>query len=72
MVDTGICIGDTVEDTIAAWKQTFVRISAWYTCRISHDAMCPKETVIKELKMFMEKVLPELGILNYEKVQAKE
>jgi hypothetical protein len=34
--------------------------------------MCPKETVIKELKMFMEKVLPELGILNYEKVQAKE
>jgi len=34
--------------------------------------MCPKETVIEELEIFMEKVLPELEIPDYDQLQAAE
>jgi hypothetical protein len=72
MVDTGIFIGGTVEDTIAEWKHTYERIPAEYICLIWHYAQCPKETVIEELEIFMEKVLPELEIPDYDQVQAAE
>jgi len=72
MVDTGIFIGGTVEDTIAEWKHTCERIPAEYICLIWHYAQCPKETVIEELEIFMEKVLPELEIPDYDQVQAAE
>ena len=66
VVGTGIFIGGTVEETIAEWKQTIERIPAEYICLIWHYAMCPKETVIEELKIFMEQVLPQLEIPDYE------
>jgi len=72
MVDTGIFIGGTVEDTIAEWKHTYERIPSEYICLIWHYAMCPKETVIEELEIFMEKVLPELEIPDFDVVQAAE
>ncbi len=72
MVDTGIFIGGTVDDTIAEWKATYERIPAEYICLIWHYAQCPKETVIEELEIFMEKVLPELDIPEYDQVQAAE
>jgi len=72
MVGTGIFIGGSVEDTIAEWKQTLERIPAEYICLIWHYAMCPKETVIEELEIFMEKVLPELEIPDYDQLQAAE
>lgn len=72
MVDTGIFIGGTVEDTIAEWKHTYERIPSEYICLIWHYAMCPKETVIEELEIFMEKVLPELDIPDFDPVQPAE
>ena len=72
MVDTGIFIGGSVEDTIAEWKHTYERIPSEYICLIWHYAMCPKETVIEELEIFMEKVLPELDIPDFDEVQAAE
>ncbi|MBT4905948.1 MAG: LLM class flavin-dependent oxidoreductase [Rhodospirillaceae bacterium] len=68
MVDTGIFIGGTVEDTIAEWKHTYERIPSEYICLIWHYAMCPKEKVIEELEIFMEKVLPELDIPDFDPV----
>jgi len=72
MVDTGIFIGGSLEDTIAEWKHTYERIPAEYICLIWHYAQCPKEKVIEELEIFMEKVLPELEIPDYDQVQAAE
>jgi len=72
MVDTGIFIGGSVEDTIAEWKHTYERIPSEYICLIWHYAMCPKERVIEELEIFMEKVLPELDIPDFDEVQAAE
>lgn len=68
MVDTGIFIGGSVEDTIAEWKHTYERIPSEYICLIWHYAMCPKEKVIEELEIFMEKVLPELDIPDFDPV----
>ncbi len=68
MVDTGIFIGGTVEDTIAEWKHTYERMPSEYICLIWHYAMCPKEKVIEELEIFMEKVLPELDIPDFDPV----
>ena len=72
VVDTGIFIGGTVEDTIAEWKHTYERIPSEYICLIWHYAMYPKETVIEELEIFMEKVLPELYIPDFDLVQLAE
>ena len=72
MVDTGIFIGGSVEDTIAEWKHTYERIPSEYICLIWHYAMCPKETVIEELEIFMEKVLPELEIPDFDPVLPAE
>ena len=72
MVDTGIFIGGTVEDTIAEWKHTYERIPSEYICLIWHYAMCPKEKVIEELEIFMEKVLPELDIPDFDPVLPAE
>ena len=47
-------------------NKTIERIPAEYICLIWRYAMCPKETVIEELKIFMEQVLPELEIPDYE------
>lgn len=68
MVDTGIFIGGSVEHTIAEWKHTYERIPSEYICLIWHYAMCPKEKVIEELEIFMEKVLPELDIPDFDPV----
>ncbi len=65
MKDSGIFIGGTVDESIAAWRQTYDQVPAEYITLIWHWAQQPKDDMMEELTLFMEKVLPELEIPDF-------
>lgn len=60
MKDSGIFIGGDVDQSIAAWKETYEECPAEYITLIWHWAQQPKDDMLEELQLFMDKVLPEL------------
>tara|TARA_B100000029_G_scaffold472369_1_gene512823 strand:+ start:1519 stop:2745 length:1227 start_codon:yes stop_codon:yes gene_type:complete len=65
MKDSGIFIGGTLDESIEAWKETYAEVPAEYITLIYHWAQQPKEDMMEELSLFMEKVLPELEIPDF-------
>jgi len=60
MKESGIFMGGTVEQLKQQWRDTYAALPAEYITLIWHYAQCPKEVVLEELDVFMNKVLPEL------------
>jgi hypothetical protein len=65
MVDTGFYTGGTLDDCIAYWQGTFERIPCEYITLIWHWAQQPKDALLEEMRLFMEKVVPELDVPDY-------
>jgi alkanesulfonate monooxygenase SsuD/methylene tetrahydromethanopterin reductase-like flavin-dependent oxidoreductase (luciferase family) len=60
MQDSGIFMGGTVEQLKQQWRVIYAALPAEYITLIWHYAQCPKQVVLDELDVFMNKVLPEL------------
>ncbi len=65
MKDSDIFIGGTVDESIAAWKKVYDQVPCEYITLIWHWAQQPKEDMLEELQLFMDKVLPELEIPDF-------
>ncbi len=53
-------MGGTVDDTIRDWQEVYSRIPCEYITLIWHWAQEPKDELLEEMRLFMEKVVPEL------------
>jgi alkanesulfonate monooxygenase SsuD/methylene tetrahydromethanopterin reductase-like flavin-dependent oxidoreductase (luciferase family) len=60
MMSSGFLVGGTVDDTIRYWRNLYARMPFEYITLIWHFAQQPKDLVLEELQLFMEKVRPEL------------
>jgi len=69
MKDSDIFIGGTVDESIKAWKRIYDQVPCEYITLIWHWAQQPKDDMLEELQLFMEKVLPELETPDFEPVQ---
>ena len=65
MQNTSFLTGGTVDDTIRYWRGIFDRAPFEYITLIWHFAQQPKDLVLEEMQLFMEKVRPELEIPDY-------
>ena len=70
MEDSGIFIGGTVDESIRQWRDLFDRVPSEYVTLIWHWAQVPKDVMMEELQLFMDKVLPELEIPDFEPIPA--
>ena len=68
MKESGIFIGGTVDEAIAEWKSIYEQVPCEYITLIWHWAQQPKEDMLEELQIFMDKVLPELDTPDFEPV----
>lgn len=53
-------LGGTIDDAIADWQEIYSRIPCEYITLIWHWAQQPKDELLEEMQLFMEKVIPEL------------
>ena len=60
MKDSDIFVGGTVDDSIKAWRNIYDQVPCEYITLIWHWAQQPKDDMLEELRLFMDKVLPEL------------
>ena len=65
MKDSNIFIGGTIDESIRAWQALFEQAPCEYVTLIWHWAQQPKDDMLEELRLFMERVLPELEIPDY-------
>ncbi len=65
MKDSGIFIGGTIDDSIRAWQALFAQAPCEYVTLIWHWAQQPRDDMLEELRLFMERVLPEIEIPDY-------
>ena len=65
MKASDIFIGGTVDDSIRAWQNLFEQVPCEYITLIWHWAQQPKDDMLEELRLFMEKVLPELEVPDF-------
>ena len=73
MTESGIFVGGTVDDVTREWVSMYKEVPAEYITLIFHYAQQPKDDVLKELELFMTKVLPELDFPgSAESAQAAE
>ena len=70
MKDSEIFIGGTIDESIRQWRVIFDRVPVEYVTLIWHWAEQPKDDMLEEMRLFMEKVLPELEIPDYAKKAA--
>ena len=71
MKDSDIFIGGTVDESIKAWKHIYDQVPCEYITLIWHWAQQPKDDMMEELQLFMDKVLPELETPEFEPVGQK-
>jgi len=60
IMNSGIYIGGTVEKARRDWIELYEQVPAEYITLIYHYAQQPKESVIRELELFMTEVWPHL------------
>ena len=73
MKDSGIFIGGTVDECIAEWKGIYEQVPCEYITLIWHWAQQPKDDMLEELQTFLDKVVPELDVPDFQPVtQAAE
>jgi hypothetical protein len=65
MKNTSFLTGGTVDDAIRYWRGIFDQAPFEYITLIWHFAQQPKDLVLEEMQLFMEKVLPELEVPDY-------
>ncbi|MEQ8661047.1 MAG: LLM class flavin-dependent oxidoreductase [Gammaproteobacteria bacterium] len=65
MKDAEIFIGGTIDESIRQWRVIYDRCPAEYIVLIWHWAEQPKDDMLEELRLFMEKVLPALEIPDF-------
>lgn len=65
MKDSNIFIGGTIDESIRAWQALFEQAPCEYVTLIWHWAQQPKDDMLEELRLFMERVLPELEVPDY-------
>lgn len=65
MQNTSFLTGGTVDDAIAYWRGIFDQAPFEYITLIWHFAQQPKDLVLEEMQLFMDKVLPELEVPDY-------
>jgi alkanesulfonate monooxygenase SsuD/methylene tetrahydromethanopterin reductase-like flavin-dependent oxidoreductase (luciferase family) len=65
MVDTGFYTGGTLDDCIRYWQGTFARIPCEYITLIWHWAQQPKDELLEEMRLFIDKVVPELEVPDW-------
>jgi alkanesulfonate monooxygenase SsuD/methylene tetrahydromethanopterin reductase-like flavin-dependent oxidoreductase (luciferase family) len=70
MKDSEIFIGGTIDESIRQWRVIYDVVPAEYITLIWHWAEQPKDDMLEEMRLFMEKVLPELEIPDYAKKAA--
>jgi len=70
--ESGIFIGGTLDSVIAQWQALYAQVPAEYITLIFHYAQQPKEDMLRELELFMTKVVPELEAAPAEVPQAAQ
>ncbi|MGE0254794.1 MAG: LLM class flavin-dependent oxidoreductase [Alphaproteobacteria bacterium] len=65
MKDSDIFIGGTVDESIRAWRKIYDQAPAEYLTLIWHWAQQPKDDMLEELRLFLDKVLPELDVPDF-------
>ncbi|MBT5944448.1 MAG: LLM class flavin-dependent oxidoreductase [Rhodospirillaceae bacterium] len=70
MKDSQLFIGGTVDECVAGWKKIFDQAPCEYITLIWHWAQQPKEDMLEELQLFMNEILPELEVPDFEPVSA--
>ena len=70
MKDSEIFIGGTIDESIRQWRVIYDTVPVEYITLIWHWAEQPKDDMLEEMRLFMEKVLPELEIPDYPKKAA--
>lgn len=68
MKDSQLFIGGTVDECVAGWKKIFDQAPCEYVTLIWHWAQQPKEDMMEELRLFMDEILPELEVPDFEDV----
>ena len=68
MKDTKFILGGTVDDAIADWQEIYSRIPCEYITLIWHWAQQPKDELLEEIRLFMDKVVPELETPDFSAV----
>jgi alkanesulfonate monooxygenase SsuD/methylene tetrahydromethanopterin reductase-like flavin-dependent oxidoreductase (luciferase family) len=66
MKDSGIFIGGTVDECIAEWKGIYDQVPCEYITLIWHWAQQPKDDMLEELQTFLDKVVPELEVPDFQ------
>ena len=66
MKDTSFLTGGTVDDAIAYWRGIFDQSPFEYITLIWHWAQQPKDELLEEMQLFMDKVIPELETPDFE------
>ncbi|MBT3400635.1 MAG: LLM class flavin-dependent oxidoreductase, partial [Rhodospirillaceae bacterium] len=64
-------LGGTVDDAIADWQEIYARIPCEYITLIWHWAQQPKDELLEEIQLFMEKVVPELETPDFDAIAAE-
>jgi len=72
ITESGIYTGGTLDEVKAQWRAIYAEVPAEYITLIFHYAQQPKDDVIRELEIFMTKVVPELEAASGEQRQAAE
>lgn len=72
ITESGIYTGGTLDEVKAQWHAIYDEVPAEYITLIFHYAQQPKDDVIRELEIFMTKVVPELEAASGEQRQAAE
>tara|TARA_A100001037_G_scaffold89702_1_gene81308 strand:+ start:589 stop:1824 length:1236 start_codon:yes stop_codon:yes gene_type:complete len=70
MKDSDIFIGGTVDESIKAWQHVYDQVPCEYITLIWHWAQQPKDDMMEELRLFMDKVLPELETPDFPELAA--
>ena len=65
MKKSEIFIGGTIDESIRQWRVIYDKCPAEYITLIWHWAEQPKDDMMEEMRLFMEKVLPELEVPDY-------
>jgi alkanesulfonate monooxygenase SsuD/methylene tetrahydromethanopterin reductase-like flavin-dependent oxidoreductase (luciferase family) len=72
ITESGIYTGGTLDEVRAQWRAIYEEVPSEYITLIFHYAQQPKDDVIRELEIFMTKVVPELDAASGEDRQAAE
>ena len=62
---SGLFLGGSVDDCIRIWQDTYAKAPAEYITLIYHWAQQPKDDMLEEFDLFVNKVVPELEAPDY-------